>query len=188
MYEVEEIKHKHKLKPINILLKTSVLCFDCQEWLSNLIGKVQKLAIKIHNIQELKLSEHGSTWLYENETRREFPSHLNPLTVLLWTEKLTETALATTSTTSIVPFWVPRATSGTAGAGLFPPPSDKNYCLMLWKCKTKWLEIISEQKARGIMAMDIRATVASNEGDGTARVVTVEDKRWSCPVKLICRA
>ena len=35
----------------------------------------------------------------------------------------------------------------------------------------------SEHKARGIVAMDIRATVASNEGDGTASVVTVDDKR-----------
>jgi hypothetical protein len=36
----------------------------------------------------------------------------------------------------------------------------------------------SEYKAKGIMAMKvIRATVASNEGDGTASVVTVDDKR-----------
>ena len=185
MYDVAEIEHKHTLKSINPSLTTSVLGFDWQEWSS----KLQTLSCNQNSeYTGVKTIRTWSTWLYENETRREFPSHLNPLTVLLWTEKLTETALATTSTTSIIPFWVPRATSGTAGAGLFPPPSDKNYCLMLWKCKTKWLEIISEQKAGGIMAMDIRATVASNEGDGTARVVTVEDKRWSCPVKLICRA
>lgn len=49
---------------------------------------------------------------------------------------------------------------------------------MLWKFEIKWLKIISERKERDMMSMkDIRATVASNEGDGTASVVTVEDRR-----------
>lgn len=33
----------------------------------------------------------------------------------------------------------------------------------------------------------LRAKVAVNDGDGTARVVNVEERRWSWPIKLICK-
>ena len=92
-----------------------------------------------------KYGENESTWLYEKETIREFPSHLNPLIVLL------ETAYNS-------PLWVPRATY--------------KYYPMLSKCENL------KPEYNLIMTMrDTQATVANKEeGDGTARVVTVHDK------------
>lgn len=63
------------------------------------------------------------TRLQENETSLEFPSQFKPLIRLVCAEKLAATAFADTSTTSIVPASVPKATRGTTTAGEFPPPS-----------------------------------------------------------------
>lgn len=34
---------------------------------------------------------------------------------------------------------------------------------------------------------ELRAKVAVKDGDGTAKVVSVDERRWSWPIKLICR-